>query len=297
MKTLMRSDRRATSEAAILRDLRARARLGRGPESGGVRVVVATGAPAPYQSCEELLVAGAATASARRRSSRRAEEAWPRAGRRAMRDVPRLSREQAAERIAAGERPAIRFRVPGIATSSSPTSSAASALPYRRHRRPDHPPRRRHPAYNFAVVVDDALMDVTHVVRGGSHFEHAAAAAPLRGARLRAAGVRPPGAGDGAGPQSARSATALPRCPSSGEGFAGSARQLLALIAVASGRGNNDELCRRTSSPAVRARGRRAQPACSTRRSSPGQPPLPEAGGSDAPGRARCGISTRRACR
>src|SRR5438445_2551580 len=29
-----------------------------------------------------------------------------------------------------------------------------------------------HPAYNFAVVVDDALMDVTHVVRGEDHISN-----------------------------------------------------------------------------------------------------------------------------
>ena len=39
------------------------------------------------------------------------------------------------------------------------------------------------PAYNFAVVVDDALMEITHVdPRRGSHLEHAAAGAAVRGA-------------------------------------------------------------------------------------------------------------------
>ena len=29
-----------------------------------------------------------------------------------------------------------------------------------------------HPAYNFAVVIDDALMEVTHVVRGEDHISN-----------------------------------------------------------------------------------------------------------------------------
>jgi len=29
-----------------------------------------------------------------------------------------------------------------------------------------------HPAYNFAVVVDDALMQITHVIRGEDHISN-----------------------------------------------------------------------------------------------------------------------------
>ena len=47
------------------------------------------------------------------------------------------------------------------------------------------------PAYNFAVVIDDALMEISACdSRRGSHLEHAAAAAVLRGVRLDAAAVR-----------------------------------------------------------------------------------------------------------
>ena len=60
------------------------------------------------------------------------------------------------------------------------------------------------PAYNFAVVVDDALMESDACdPRRGSHLEHAAAGAAVRGARIHAAGLRAPGARDGAGSQPA----------------------------------------------------------------------------------------------
>ena len=29
-----------------------------------------------------------------------------------------------------------------------------------------------HPAYNFAVVIDDALMEITHVIRGEDHISN-----------------------------------------------------------------------------------------------------------------------------
>jgi nondiscriminating glutamyl-tRNA synthetase len=85
----------------------------------------------------------------------------------------RLTREQADARTAAGERPAIRFRVPeqrdvvftdvvrGDVRFQSdvigdPVIVRADGMP----------------AYNFAVVVDDALMEVTHVIRGEDHISN-----------------------------------------------------------------------------------------------------------------------------
>ena len=42
------------------------------------------------------------------------------------------------------------------------------------------------PAYNFAVVVDDALMGVTHVIRGEDHISNTPRQiAAVRGVRLR----------------------------------------------------------------------------------------------------------------
>ena len=84
-----------------------------------------------------------------------------------------LTLEQAEARVAAGERPAIRFRVPDdhdvvfedivrgevrfpIEVIGDPVLVRADG----------------HPAYNFAVVVDDALMEVTHVVRGEDHISN-----------------------------------------------------------------------------------------------------------------------------
>jgi glutamyl-tRNA synthetase len=84
-----------------------------------------------------------------------------------------LSREQAEARIAAGERPALRFRVPEkreIVFSDvvrgdvrfhtdvigDPVIVRADGIP----------------AYNFAVVIDDALMSVTHVIRGEDHISN-----------------------------------------------------------------------------------------------------------------------------
>ncbi|MBI3491464.1 MAG: glutamate--tRNA ligase [Acidobacteria bacterium] len=85
----------------------------------------------------------------------------------------RISRDQAAARIAGGERPAIRFRVP---EEGDIVFSDAVRGDVRFHAdvigdpiilRAEGPP-----AYNFAVVVDDALMAVTHVIRGEDHISN-----------------------------------------------------------------------------------------------------------------------------
>lgn len=85
----------------------------------------------------------------------------------------RLTPEQAERRIADGERAAIRFRVPDhrdvvfadavrgdvrfhSEVLSDPIIVRADGMP----------------AYNFAVVVDDALMEVTHVIRGEDHISN-----------------------------------------------------------------------------------------------------------------------------
>ena len=84
-----------------------------------------------------------------------------------------VSREQADARIAAGERPAVRFRVPEhrevvfrdavrgdvhfqTDVIGDPVIMRAGGTP----------------AYNFAVVVDDALMGITHVIRGEDHLSN-----------------------------------------------------------------------------------------------------------------------------
>jgi nondiscriminating glutamyl-tRNA synthetase len=84
-----------------------------------------------------------------------------------------ISREDAQVRMDAGERPVIRFRVPeseeirfqdlvrGEVVFS--TEVIGDFVIVRSDGRPQ---------YNFAVVVDDALMDVTHVIRGEDHISN-----------------------------------------------------------------------------------------------------------------------------
>src|SRR5437762_5240862 len=85
----------------------------------------------------------------------------------------RLTREQADERIAAGERPAIRFRVP---EGRDVAFKDVVRGDVRFHTDVIGDPiivrADGHPAYNFAAVVDDALMEVTHVVRGEDHISN-----------------------------------------------------------------------------------------------------------------------------
>ena len=60
------------------------------------------------------------------------------------------------------------------------------------------------PAYNFAVVIDDALMAITHVIRGEDHISNTPRQLLLvRGARVPAADLRAPVAGDGTRPHAA----------------------------------------------------------------------------------------------
>ena len=167
------------SEATIVRDLRW---LGldwdEGPDVGGSH--------GPYRQSErlhlyesyasELLSAGHAyscfCSTAQLDADRQAAVAEGRPARYAG-TCRRLSREQADRRIAAGERPAIRFRVPEDrdvvfedvvrGEVRFQTDAIGDPVIVRGDGRP---------AYNFAVVVDDALMAVTHVVRGEDHISN-----------------------------------------------------------------------------------------------------------------------------
>jgi nondiscriminating glutamyl-tRNA synthetase len=167
------------SESAIMRDLRW---LGldwdEGPDIGGPR--------GPYRQSErlhlyesyskELLSSGDAyycfCSIAQLDADRQSALAEGRPARYAG-TCRRLSAELAQARIAAGERPAIRFRVPAerdvvfedvvrgdvrfqTDVIGDPVIVRADGTP----------------AYNFAVVVDDALMEVTHVVRGEDHISN-----------------------------------------------------------------------------------------------------------------------------
>jgi len=167
------------SEAAIVRDLRW---LGldwdEGPDVGGVH--------GPYRQSErlhlyesyakELLAAGAAyhcfCTTAQLDLDRQAALAEGRPTRYAG-TCRRITRGQADARIANGERPAIRFRVPEERDVVF-TDAVRGDVRFQTDVIGDPVIVRADgtPAYNFAVVVDDALMQVTHVVRGEDHISN-----------------------------------------------------------------------------------------------------------------------------
>ncbi|HTK28249.1 MAG TPA: glutamate--tRNA ligase [Vicinamibacterales bacterium] len=167
------------SEASMVRDLRW---LGldwdEGPDVGGSH--------GPYRQSErlhlyqsyaqELLASGAAyycfCSAAQLEAERQAALAAGQPARYAgtCRD---LSTAEVDARLAAGERPAIRFRVPA---DREVVFTDAVRGDVRFHTDVIGDPiivrADGHPAYNFAVVVDDALMEVTHVVRGEDHISN-----------------------------------------------------------------------------------------------------------------------------
>jgi nondiscriminating glutamyl-tRNA synthetase len=81
--------------------------------------------------------------------------------------------EQAAARVAGGEKAVIRLRVP---IGREVTFQDAVRGPVTFHTEVIGDPvlvrSDSSPAYNFAVVIDDALMRVTHVVRGEDHISN-----------------------------------------------------------------------------------------------------------------------------
>lgn len=85
----------------------------------------------------------------------------------------RLTPEEAQARLTAGERAAIRFRVPEDRDVVF-EDAVRGAVRFQSDVIGDPIIVRAdgHPAYNFAVVVDDALMDITHVIRGEDHISN-----------------------------------------------------------------------------------------------------------------------------
>ena len=85
----------------------------------------------------------------------------------------RLSKEQAQARLAAGARAAVRFRVPDDRDVAF-TDVVRGDVRFEHDVIGDPVIVRGDgtPAYNFAVVVDDALMEITHVVRGEDHLSN-----------------------------------------------------------------------------------------------------------------------------
>jgi glutamyl-tRNA synthetase/nondiscriminating glutamyl-tRNA synthetase len=167
------------SEAAILEDLRW---LGLTWDEG----VDAGGTAGPYRQSERLPIYAAHTArlldsghayrcfcspetlDAQRKAALAAGAPPKYAG-----TCRALSGEDVAARLAAGARPAIRLRVPadrGISFADlvrGPVTFHTDVIGDPVIVRADGIP-----AYNFAVVVDDALMRITHVVRGEDHISN-----------------------------------------------------------------------------------------------------------------------------
>jgi len=97
--------------------------------------------------------------------------------------------EQARARIDQGERPVIRFRVPESGEVSF-TDLVRGEVTFGMDVIGDPVLVRSdgRPAYNFAVVVDDALMEITHVIRGEDHISNT----PRQLLLYRALGFTPP---------------------------------------------------------------------------------------------------------
>ena len=101
----------------------------------------------------------------------------------------RLSPAQAAERMAAGEKPAIRFRIPDNREVRF-TDAVRGEVRFHTEVMGDPVIMRAEgtPAYNFAVVVDDALMGITQVIRGEDHISNT----PRQILLYEALGLTPP---------------------------------------------------------------------------------------------------------
>ena len=105
----------------------------------------------------------------------------------------RIPKEEAAERRRRGEEAAVRFNVPAVAGDEP--SIVFTDLVHGEVRFPvtqigDFVLLRRDgwPSYNFAVVVDDALMRISHVIRGDDHLSNT----PRQILVYRALGARTP---------------------------------------------------------------------------------------------------------
>jgi glutamyl-tRNA synthetase/nondiscriminating glutamyl-tRNA synthetase len=167
------------SEVSILEDLRW---LGldwdEGPDVGGLH--------GPYRQSErlhlyasyanELIAAGHGyycfCSPAKLEADRQANLAAGRPSRYAgtCRD---LSRDDARARMDAGERPVIRFKVPpGVEVSFQDIVRGEVTFNSDLIGDPVLVRSDGRPAYNFAVVVDDALMEITHVIRGEDHISN-----------------------------------------------------------------------------------------------------------------------------
>ncbi|RPG13457.1 MAG: glutamate--tRNA ligase [Phycisphaera sp. TMED9] len=106
---------------------------------------------------------------AKRKAARQAKEAY-----RYDRAALELSAEEVEARLAAGEPSVIRFRTPDAAITIVDEVLGEATLPAGEVddfviRKADG-----YPTYHFAVVIDDAMMEVSHVLRAQEHFNNTA---------------------------------------------------------------------------------------------------------------------------
>jgi nondiscriminating glutamyl-tRNA synthetase len=100
-----------------------------------------------------------------------------------------LPKEDVQKRTEAGERPVIRFRVPqGVDVSFQDLVRGDVTFSSEVIGDPVIVRSDGRPAYNFAVVVDDALMEITHVIRGEDHIPNT----PRQVLMYQALGFTPP---------------------------------------------------------------------------------------------------------
>jgi glutamyl-tRNA synthetase/nondiscriminating glutamyl-tRNA synthetase len=84
-----------------------------------------------------------------------------------------LTPEEARARIDAGERPVVRFRVPeGVDVTFQDLVRGEVTFNTEVIGDPVLVRSDGRPQYNFAVVIDDALMEMTHVIRGEDHISN-----------------------------------------------------------------------------------------------------------------------------
>ena len=100
----------------------------------------------------------------------------------------KISKEDAAGRVAAGEPAAIRLKITDWAFAWKDLVHGETSFPGGVIGDPILVRSGGVPAYNFAVVVDDHLMNITHVIRGDDHISNT----PRQLALYRAFGWEPP---------------------------------------------------------------------------------------------------------
>ncbi len=181
------TDRKRSSEAASLGFMTDLDWLGIGWDEGPVHGDQGGGDHGPYFQSERLsiytellerLVAEgkayhafdtAAELDAKRKAAREAKQAY-----RYDRAALELSADEVAAKLAAGEPSVIRFRTPDAPITITDEVLGEATLPAGEV--DDFVIRKADgfPTYHFAVVVDDAMMEVSHVLRAQEHFSNTA---------------------------------------------------------------------------------------------------------------------------